>query len=89
MTLGRRSGYGLVLIGLLVPLLAPLSPDTSSAAPTVPFTIRFQTNDNGAIASFGNNLLTCPAVARDCDAARAGTKSLNDNSWGPGHRRSR
>ena len=46
---------------------------TTEAINIVPFASAFSANDNGAIFTIGNNLLTCPPSASTCAAARAGT----------------
>ena len=54
------------------------------AAATVPFAARKTFNDNGAIALIGNNLLTCPASAAGCTAAKAassGGAEVNNNNY--------
>ena len=68
----RRSGPWLAALALLsVVVAAPPSP-TTEAINIVPFASAFSANDNGAIFTIGNNLLTCPASAPTCAAARAG-----------------
>ena len=55
--------------------------DAASIVPFVP--ARFPVNDNGAIAMFGNNLMTCPPSTA-CTAALAGSGSgsaLNNNDY--------
>ncbi|MCW3493832.1 DUF11 domain-containing protein [Microbacterium sp. SSM24] len=75
---------GLVAAVLAVLLLA-LMPAPSSAVPIVPFAARFSTDDNGTIAIFGNNLLTCPPTDARCAGAQAGTTALNNNSFAMRH----
>ena len=69
----------------IVSLVQPVG--TAQADPTVPFTVKFTANANGAIITIGNNLLTCPAgsvsttvAAVPCAAARAGA-AVNNNSY--------
>jgi len=76
-----RLGCGLLAIGVLLPLLAVLPAARVQAAPVVPFAPRFSTNDNGAIALFGNNLMTCPDTNGSCAGARAATNNVNNNSF--------
>ncbi|QAY69456.1 DUF11 domain-containing protein [Xylanimonas protaetiae] len=66
-----------VVLGLVV-LAVPAGP--ASAAATVAFTPKFTANANGAILTVGNNLLTCPASAPGCAAARAGAVA-DDNGF--------
>ncbi|KQQ92939.1 hypothetical protein ASF62_14210 [Leifsonia sp. Leaf325] len=70
--------------GLLVAAsaLALVGLTTSAMGATVaPFGVRFQTNDNGAIAVVGNQLQTCQTSAANCVGARAGTARYNNNSF--------
>ncbi|MBD5786577.1 DUF11 domain-containing protein [Cellulosimicrobium terreum] len=73
-----RSGVAALVLALLFGTLAPT---VSTGAPVAPFGARFSTDDNGTVAIFGNNLLTCPASDDRCDRARAGTANLNNNSF--------
>ncbi|MEL4319681.1 hypothetical protein WJX64_11765 [Leifsonia sp. YIM 134122] len=62
--------------------LALVGLTTSAMGATVaPFGVRFQTNDNGAIAVVGNQLQTCQTSAANCVGARAGTARYNNNSF--------
>ncbi|MCG7286905.1 hypothetical protein MHY85_13080 [Cellulomonas sp. ACRRI] len=61
----------LVLAMVLVP--AP----GARAAATVPFTVKFSTNANGAMTSIGNTLLTCPA-STSCTSALNGAAADNN-----------
>ena len=71
---------------MVASLLVFVSSRPAEAAVVVPFGVEFQTNDNGAIRLFGNNVLTCPVVPSDpnrCLNARNGTgpdNTLNDNN---------
>ena len=70
----------LALLGLLSVVVGmPPSPPSVEAATIVPFDIRFETNDNGALAVFGNNVLTCPPSAV-CTAVRNGTTTGGQSS---------
>ncbi len=72
------------LLGLVVVLVVGVAivpaPPVADATSIVPFAPRFSANDNGSIAIFGNNLLTCPESA-DCTGARAGTNNKNNNGF--------
>ena len=75
------TGWVLALVAaLLLPVLL-LQPSPSDAAPVVDFAPRRTFNDNGAIALFGNNLMTCPTSDNRCASARAGTSNLNNNGF--------
>ena len=83
----RRRAAACVVVGAVVASLLVLAPTRpAEAAVVVPFSVEFQTNDNGAIGLFGNNVLTCPVVAANpnrCLNARNGTgpnNTLNDNN---------
>lgn len=79
---GRESGsLRFVIVAVVVALVAAMFPVVSMAAPIVPFTARFSADDNGTIRVFGNNLLSCPTSDSRCAGARAGTASLNNNSF--------
>ena len=71
----RRRRRGLWLVALaLTSVLVGIAPTTPTQAINInPFEAAFTTNDNGSIFTIGNNLLTCPASAPTCAAARAGT----------------
>ena len=83
---GVRTSVRALVLGLVASLLvlAPVQP--IEAAVVVPFGVAFQTNDNGAIALFGNNVLTCPVVPETpsrCLNAKNGTgpsNTQNDNN---------
>ena len=83
---GRRAAAGGLVVALLTSLFVLGSPRPAEAAVVVPFAVEFQTNDNGAIGLFGNNVLTCPVVPATpgrCLNARNGTgatNTLNDNN---------
>ncbi|THG31343.1 DUF11 domain-containing protein [Glaciibacter flavus] len=62
----------LVLVGLT---------QSATGLSITPFGVRFQTNDNGAIAVIGNQLQTCPTDAPNCVGARAGSARYNNNSF--------
>jgi hypothetical protein len=68
-----------LVLAALLPVLAATPP--ADAAPRVPFDVRFEADDNGAVALFGNNLLTCPASHDQCAATRAGATNLNNNAF--------
>ena len=57
-----------LVLGTLVGVVTISAPAT--AAPITAFSARFHTNDNGAITTIGNDLMTCPAAAANCLAAR-------------------
>ena len=57
---------------MLVTLCVAVPAPPTAADEIVPFGIRFQANDNGAVAVFGNNLLTCPP-STVCTNVRNGT----------------
>ncbi|MDR0433412.1 MAG: DUF11 domain-containing protein, partial [Bifidobacteriaceae bacterium] len=80
MTTARRY-LALVLSGMLIAAVALTNTNpTAEAANTAPFTARFATNANGAILSFGNNLLTCPdSSVPYCERGRAGSPYDNNN----------
>lgn len=65
---------GACLFTLLVP---------ASASADRPFAVRYSVNDAGSITFAANTLMTCPAAAPTCTAARAGTQggSLGNNNW--------
>src|SRR5262245_15146370 len=73
----------LVAVGaLLASLLVVVSGPPAESDVINPFAVRFQTNDNGAIRLFGNQVMTCPASAANCANARNGTgPSQNDNNY--------
>ncbi len=58
----RRGGTILFLVAAIVavPFLLARHVEPAAGAPIVAFAPRFTTNDNGTIAIFGNNLLSCP-----------------------------
>ncbi|MDR0848803.1 MAG: DUF11 domain-containing protein [Propionibacteriaceae bacterium] len=59
------------------------APPLAKAASSSPFTKVFDVNANGAMISFGNNLMTCSTGGAVCTAAKAGTASgsQNDNNY--------
>ena len=63
-------------------------PSPSESAVIRPFGTRFTMNTTGAIVMTGNTLLTCPASASGCLAARSGSASTlaanNDNAYNMG-----
>ncbi|MCL2091990.1 MAG: hypothetical protein FWH11_12475 [Micrococcales bacterium] len=75
---GRRRTATVVVVALIA--FTALTSISAQAADTVPFLVRYTTNANGAIVTIGNNLLTCPAAAENCAAARAGG-NYNNNSF--------
>lgn len=78
-TVRAASGALIALLGLAV---APVAAQADR-----PFAPRFSANDTGAIVGLGNTLMTCPASANGCTAARShgpttqSTSSLNNDSW--------
>ncbi|MCL2423757.1 MAG: DUF11 domain-containing protein, partial [Micrococcales bacterium] len=74
-----RSRPTAIIVAFALVVFAGLSTISAQAANTVPFLVRYQGNANGAIVAIGNNLLTCPASAADCAAARAGGVFTNNN----------
>ncbi|MET0736084.1 MAG: hypothetical protein ABWY55_10650 [Microbacterium sp.] len=82
----RREWLRTGIVGtLLAALLVAMVPSVTNAVPIVPFAARFSTDDNGTIAVFGNNLLSCPTTDARCAAARAGTTALNNNAFAMTH----
>ncbi|GAA1946624.1 hypothetical protein [Microbacterium deminutum] len=78
----RRDRVAMAIVALVIAALAfAMIPSLSMAVPIVPFTSRFSTDDNGTISIFGNNLLSCPTTDSRCAGARAGTTSVNNNSF--------
>lgn len=78
-----RSGpaTGTKLVAVVVACGVLLATAASSWGAARPFSQRFSTNDTGNIAMVANTLVTCPAVAANCAAARAGTASpLTENN---------
>jgi hypothetical protein len=51
---------GVMGLALSVLTIVPAKP---AVAATTAFSVRFHTNDNGAIVTIGNNLETCPSSA--------------------------
>jgi uncharacterized repeat protein (TIGR01451 family) len=81
---GRRRLVRVLVCTLVVATSTVVSAPSVQAAPTVPFAARRTFNDNGAIALVGNNLLTCPASAAGCTAAKAassGGSEVNNNNY--------
>ena len=74
-----RRLLGLVVVLVVGAVMIP-APPVADATSIVPFAPRFSANDNGSIAIFGNNLLTCPESA-DCTGARAATNNKNNNGF--------
>lgn len=69
-TLVRVAAAFVGALGVIATLVA--APERSAATTITPFDVRFRTNDNGVIAVFGNNVLTC-APSPTCTSAREGT----------------
>jgi hypothetical protein len=76
----RCAGFALVVVALVASVLFVVPARTAGAAATVPFASRKAFNDNGAIAIFGNNLLTCNSAVAGCTAARQGQGSSQNNN---------
>ncbi|MDR1798705.1 MAG: DUF11 domain-containing protein [Bifidobacteriaceae bacterium] len=74
----KRASAGLVAVVLVAALGIITHAPSATAASTVPFAQRFQTNANGAIISIGNNLMTCHMSVSNCAAARAGEAIANN-----------
>jgi hypothetical protein len=73
-----RRTFGAIAVLLLVLATAP--PTRAER----PFGARFTENAPGDVVIVGNTLMTCPAAAAGCLAARAGSGSgpaLNNNSY--------
>src|SRR5262245_20234683 len=67
---------------VIASVLVVAGADPARSDVIVPFAIRFQTIDNGAIRLFGNQVLSCPATASNCAAGRNGTgPAQNDNNF--------
>ncbi len=86
-TLPRRVISKVALGAIVASMLVLGLVQRVDAVPIQPFDDRFTANDNGAIALFGNNLMTCSGVAdvrpfTPCTSARdrSGTQ-LNNNSY--------
>lgn len=80
----RRQLLRVLLCVLVVAASTIASVPSAHAAATVPFAARKTFNDNGAIALLGNNLLTCPASAAGCIAAKSaasGGSEVNNNNY--------
>lgn len=75
----RSATVAIAVLLLVASILVVVLP--TSAAPIVPFSARFSADDNGTVAIFGNNLLSCPTSDSRCAGARAGTTSLNNNGF--------
>ncbi|MCL2802963.1 MAG: hypothetical protein FWD29_03245 [Micrococcales bacterium] len=73
---GARVLGAAVVAGLILTGLAALPP--AQAAMPVPFAQRFQVNANGAIATFGNALMTCQASTACTTAQNSTTANNND-----------
>ena len=82
----RLRAFGGALIALLALAVAP-----ATAAADRAFAPRFQANDTGAIVGIGNTLMTCPASANGCNAARShgptttANSQLNNDNWDMRH----
>jgi uncharacterized repeat protein (TIGR01451 family) len=72
----------LLVLGVLLLVALAIGPvvPRAFAAPTVSFAQKFSANASGAIITVGNNLLTCPASAANCTAARGGA-ARDDNEF--------
>ena len=75
-----RSGTLLIVLSLIAAALAVLAPPASPAS-IVAFAPRFQTNANGAVAVFGNSLMTCAASDVCTDAQNGIGRNLNNNAF--------
>ncbi len=70
------------MVALVSASTVPIGASPASASPIVPFTSVFHTQDNGAVAVFGNTLLTCPTITPGCTQAQLGQgPNLNNNNW--------
>ncbi|MGH9119807.1 MAG: hypothetical protein ACRD0A_18620 [Acidimicrobiales bacterium] len=78
----RRAGSLATLVALLASVLVLVWSAPAESSVIVPFAVRFQTNDNGVVRLFGNQLLTCSLSAPNCANARNGTgPQQNDNNF--------
>lgn len=69
-------------VACAVTLLA--NPREAQAAPIAPFAPVFHSQTNGAVAFYGNSVLTCPATAATCAAGREGASTdpkVTDNNY--------
>lgn len=88
-TTGSTTGTALRVLLALVAALATLAvlPAPPAAAADRAFAVRFSTNDTGDIDMFGNTVMTCPASAAGCTAARSApvgsssVDSYNNNAY--------
>lgn len=82
----RRRLVPLLPLAVVASLLA-LLPASPALAADRNFSVRFSTNDTGDIDMFGNTVMTCPAAAAGCTAARTApagstaSDSLNNNAY--------
>ncbi|MCL2783186.1 MAG: DUF3344 domain-containing protein, partial [Propionibacteriaceae bacterium] len=66
-------------VALTLPIVLS-RPMAAVAAPTLPFSVRFAANANGAIIAIGNNVMTCPDSAPTCTNAKLGKAPNNNNN---------
>ena len=80
----QRLAALLAVLALVLASQAWAGPTRAAAAPINDFTPAFHAQDNGGIALFGNNLMSCPTDNARCAAARNATPGpgLKNNDWG-------
>ena len=79
----RRGGTILFLVAALIglPFILARQVEPAAGAPIVAFAPRFTTTDNGTVAIFGNNLLSCPTSDSSLCRRAGGNAELNNNSF--------